>query len=259
MALKLHFSRSGKGPAVVLLHGLFGAGSNLGAVSRALQDECSVYSVDLPNHGRSGWLAQADLPMMADCLRQWMDDQTLTTASLVGHSLGGKVAMQLALEQPARVSALVVADIAPVVYPPHHDTVFAALDAVAVARCSSREAASGIMAGCIAEPGVIQFLLTSLRRGSDGIYDWRFNLEGIKAGYEAVRAAPVAEAPYPGPVLFIKGADSGYIVERHRDAILALFPAANVKAMPGCGHWLHAENPRLFNSIVRRFLTAQTG
>jgi esterase len=257
MTLKLHFNRTGEGPAVVLLHGLFGAGANLGALSRALQDERRVYSVDLPNHGRSGWLAQADLPMMADCLRHWMDEQQLTSASLVGHSLGGKVAMQLALEHPSRVAALVVADIAPVVYPPHHDAVFAALDAVAAARCTSREAASGIMAGYIQEPGVIQFLLASLQRGPGAIYDWRFNLEGIKAGYQAVRAAPLADAPYPGPVLFIKGADSAYIVEQHRDTMLALFPAASVKVMPGCGHWLHAQNPRLFNSIVRRFLDAQ--
>ncbi|RLA49292.1 MAG: alpha/beta hydrolase [Gammaproteobacteria bacterium] len=256
MAVKLHFTRSGTGPPVVLLHGLFGAGGNLGALVGALQDSFEVYSVDLPNHGRSGWLERADLPAMMQCLRHWMDEQQLSCASFVGHSLGGKVAMQLALQYSSRVAALIVADIAPVVYPPHHDAVFTALDAVVAGQCTSRQQATELMAVHIAEQGVIQFLLMSLQRGAGGIYCWRFNLEGIKAGYQAVRAAPLAEHAYRGPVLFIKGGESNYILEEHREDILGLFPRAKVKTMPGCGHWLHAQQPRLFNSIVSRFLQA---
>jgi len=257
MAFELHFTRGGSGPPVVLLHGLFGAGGNLGALARTLQERFDVYSLDLPNHGRSGWLEPADLPAMAGCLRHWMDEQQLPSASFVGHSLGGKVAMQLALEHADRVAALVVADIAPVVYPPHHDAVFAALDAVVAGHCTSRAQAAELMAAHIEEEGVIQFLLMSLQRGTDGIYRWRFNLEGIKKGYQAVRAAPLAEQAYAGPVLFIKGGESNYILEEHRQSILNLFPGAKVKTMPGCGHWLHAQQPRLFNSIVSRFLQDQ--
>jgi esterase len=257
MVFNLHFTRSGTGPPVVLLHGLFGAGGNLGALARALQGSFEVYSLDLPNHGRSDWLQQADLSTQVDCLRQWMQEQQLPCASFVGHSLGGKVAMQLALGHPSLVTALVVADIAPVVYPPHHDAVFAALDAVVAGQCTSRAQAAELMVEHIEEEGVRQFLLMSLQRGADGIYRWRFNLEGIKAGYQAVRAAPLAEHAYPGPVLFIKGGESDYILERHRESILALFPGAKVKTMPGCGHWLHAQQPRLFNGIVSRFLQAQ--
>jgi esterase len=257
MAFKLHFTRSGSGPPVVLLHGLFGAGGNLGALARALQESFDVYSLDLPNHGRSGWLERTDLSTLADCLRHWMDEQQLPRASFVGHSLGGKVAMQLALEHAGRVAALVVADIAPVVYPPHHDAVFAALDAVVAGQCTSRQRAAELMAAHIEEEGVIQFLLMSLQRDAEGIYRWRFNLEGIKAGYQAVRAAPLAEHAYAGPVLFIKGGESNYILEQHRESILGLFPGAKVKTMPGCGHWLHAQQPRLFNGIVSRFLQSQ--
>ena len=152
MALKLHVSRSGAGPPVVLLHGLFGAGGNLGALARALQDRFEVCSVDLPNHGRSGWSPQTDLAGMSLHLLEWMDDEALNAAAIVGHSLGGKVAMQLALEQPARVSALVVADIAPVAYPPQHDAVFAALQAVASAQCRSRKAAAELMHEYLEEP-----------------------------------------------------------------------------------------------------------
>lgn len=258
MTVNLHFSRIGSGPPVILLHGLFGSGSNLGALARALQAQFSVYSVDLPNHGRSGWLEVPDLSTLSAALAGWMQHHGLARASLVGHSLGGKVAMQLALERPAMAAALVVADIAPVSYPPGHDQVFAALEAVAAAQCRSRAEAAGLMAAHVAEEQVVQFLLTSLRRDDEGVYRWRFNVDGIRRGYAAVRDAPVATAPYRGPVLFIKGGDSAYIQERHRTHILNLFPAASMKIMPGCGHWLHAERPSLFNGLVSRFLLDQS-
>ncbi|MCP5130736.1 MAG: alpha/beta fold hydrolase [Pseudomonadales bacterium] len=253
----MHHTHSGEGPPVVLLHGLFGSGNNLGGLGRALQDSRSVYAVDLPNHGRSGWQGDATLATMADSVGNWMSHQGIMRAQFVGHSLGGKVAMQLALAQPRLVSAVVVADIAPVDYPPGHDSVFAALDAVAAGRCVSRSAAAELMSVHLQEQQVIQFLLTSLRRDADGLYRWRFNLEGLKRGYAAAWARPGAAGTYPGPVLFIKGGESNYIREEHRSHILSLFPQATMKIMPGCGHWLHAERPSLFNSLVRRFLLEQ--
>lgn len=242
---------------MVLLHGLFGSGNNLGALARALQDSYTVFSVDLPNHGRSAWQELNSLRAMADCLRDWMQQQGLASARFVGHSLGGKIAMQLALSQPQLVSALVVADIAPVDYPAHHDQVFAALNAVAGAGCDSRASAAQLMAQHLPEEQLAQFLLASLRLDTDGVYRWRFNLEGLQRGYAAVREAPIARAPYPGPVLFIKGGDSDYILAEHRSHILHLFPSAALKIMPGCGHWLHAQRPSLFNSLVRKFLLQQ--
>ena len=254
MSVKLHFNHSGKGPPVLLLHGLFGSGSNFGALARALQEHFCVYSVDLPNHGRSAWLDDADLAVTARSMADWLGHQGIAPVQIVGHSLGGKVAMQLALTRPELVTAVVVGDIAPVAYPPHHEAVFAALEAVVAAQCGSRQEAAQVMSGHLDEEQVIQFLLSSLRRDADGIYRWRFNLDGIKRGYSAVRAEPVATAPYTGPVLFIKGGDSDYIQSGHRSHILKLFPRADLKIMPGCGHWLHAQRPSLFNSLVRRFL-----
>jgi len=239
------------------MHGLFGSGGNLGALARSLASRYTVFSVDLPNHGRSAWLEQASLARLASAIVAWMDGEDIARAALVGHSLGGKVAMEIALSEPGRCAAAVVADIAPVSYPPHHDQVFAALDAVHEARVQSREQAAQVMANHLADEGVIQFLLMSLQRGEGGAYDWRFNLEGIKRDYAAVRAEPDVKSPFSGPVLFVKGGESDYILPQHRERVLALFPHAEVKVMPGCGHWLHAEQPTLFNSIVGRFLEEQ--
>jgi esterase len=252
----LHVRRAGEGPPVVLLHGLFGSGANLGTLARSLRDRFSVYSPDLPNHGRSAWLEAPDLSAMADALRRWMTAEGLQGAHLVGHSLGGKVAMQMALEEPARVLSLVVADIAPVEYPPRHDGVFTALAAVADGHCASREAAAGLMARYIEDERVIQFLLSSLERGEGDSMAWRFDLRGIESAYRSLSAAPQGGDPYPGAVLFIKGGASDYIQEAHRETIRRLFPAASVTVMPECGHWLHAEKPQLFNGIVGRFIEA---
>jgi esterase len=250
----LHAKRAGQGPAVILLHGLFGSGANLGALARSLREEFAVFSPDLPNHGRSCWSVNPDLPGMADSLCRWMDEEGLSRAHLVGHSLGGKIAMLLALRYPGRIESLVVADIAPVNYTAHHDGVFAALAAVADGQCASREEAARLMAPHLKEDAVIQFLLTSLQRDAQGQYGWRFDLEGIRAAYPALLAAPQGEQSYPGPVLFIKGGDSDYIQAQYWPAITSFFPAATVKVMPDCGHWLHAEKPQLFNGIVGRFL-----
>lgn len=258
MSAKLHSSVKGNGPDVVLLHGLFGSGNNLGALARSLAEHYTVHSLDLPNHGRSQWQVHGDIGAMADSVVQWMSGQGLESASLVGHSLGGKVAMQIALSHPSVVRALVVADIAPVAYPPRHDGVFAALAAVASPPCRSRKEAADRMEAYLSEPGVIPFLLSSLQRSDEGTYQWRFNLAGIREQYPSLSAAPPSAGSYSAPVLFISGGNSGYIKETHREAITSRFPRARLKIMAGCGHWLHAEKPELFNRLVADFLDVES-
>jgi esterase len=194
---------------------------------------------------------------MAAAVYAWIGQQGRQGAwHVVGHSLGGKVAMRLALDHPQAVRSLVIADIAPVSYPSHHDDVFAALRAVADAGCESRTAAAALMAEHLAEDTVIQFLLLSLRRGDDGRYQWRFNLDGLQRDYAALREGLVAGAPYAGPVLFVKGGESNYIRAAHRETTARLFPASRLRVMAGCGHWLHAEQPERFNQLVVEFLDA---
>ena len=251
----IHFNERGDGRPVIVLHGLFGNSNNLGALARSLAEHYRVYSLDLPNHGRSAWTEDTSLRAQADSLLEWMADQGLNQVAIAGHSLGGKVAMEMALQAPELVHALVVADIAPVAYPPHHDEVFAALDAVAAGGCTSRAQAQSVMQQFLQEDGVIDFLLMSLKRNASGCYDWRFNVAGLKQGYGAVRAAPEQGRTYAGPVLFVKGGDSDYILPEHREQVTGFFPSAELKTMPGYGHWLHAQQPALFNSIVGRFLS----
>ncbi|MEM1113634.1 MAG: alpha/beta fold hydrolase [Pseudomonadota bacterium] len=256
MAVNLHHQVIGQGEPVVLLHGLFGMGSNLGALARSLADDFTVYSVDLPNHGRSGWVDSMDLASMATAILGWSAREGIGSAHWLGHSLGGKIAMHIALNRPEQVRRLLVADIAPVAYPPRHQPVFAALEAVAAARCDSRRAAAALMDEHLEEPGVADFLLMSLARQADGHYDWRLNLKALKANYAALSAGLESERSFDAPTLFVKGEDSAYIRAEHRDVIEGLFPAASLKVIPGAGHWLHAQQPRLFNGVVGRFLRA---
>lgn len=256
MMATLHSKTLGQGEPAILIHGLFGQGTNLQAQAVALAEDYQVSMLDLPNHGRSLALDSTALAVMADELLNWLDAHHLDKVALLGHSLGGKVAMELALTHPDRVSALVVADIAPVTYTGRrHDNIFAGIRAVAAEQPASRREAGAVLARYIDDDGVIAFLLVSLTRGEQGHYNqWRFNWPVLEAGYSELLAAPAALGPYKGPVLFIKGAESDYLLAEHQSDVMRLFPRASIKVMAGCGHWLHAEQPRLFNNIVRRFL-----
>lgn len=254
-ASELHVREAGQGEPTMLLHGLFGNGANLGALARSLQPDYHVISPDLPGHGRSPVPDFFDLTGMATQLWAWLEGHSLNRVNLVGHSLGGKVAMQMALSRPEQVASLVVADIAPVAYKPSHDAVFAGLQAVAEASCGSRPEAQTVLEGHVQDAQVVQFLLSSLTRDGEGRYGWRFDHAALFKAYPLLLAAPTGGVAYEGPVLFIKGGASNYINDAQRGIIEQLFPAATLRVMADCGHWLHAEKPDLFNSMVRRFLS----
>jgi esterase len=244
--------QSGK-PAVVLIHGLFGSYENLGVIARSLSEQYLVVNVDVRNHGRSGHSADMNYRQMAGDLAQTLDELELTQVALLGHSMGGKLAMAFALLYPERVTKLILADIAPVAYPPRHNSIFAGLEAVDLALLTSRADADKQLAEYINEAGVRQFLLKSLVKDNDSFY-WRFNLAALKANYAALIGEPLMQGQYSGPVLFIKGGDSDYILPEHRPAILQLFPQAQAKIIQGTGHWLHAEKPAAFTKLVQDFL-----
>ncbi|MGL5037225.1 MAG: alpha/beta fold hydrolase [Aeromonas sp.] len=246
----LHFKEQGQGPVVILIHGLFGNLDNLGQLARALSPHYRVISVDLRNHGGSfhshdmSYLAQAsDILTLMDALK-------IANAHVVGHSMGGKVAMQLAKLAPMRITSLVVADMAPIAYPhSRHHAVFTGLNATLQAAPQSRREAERILTPYIEIPEVRQFLLKSFTH-TDAGWGWRFNVPILEQQYPHIMGWPADNRRFDGPVLFIKGGDSDYLQPQYRAASLAQFPAARMQIIVSAGHWLHAQQPALFNKWV---------
>lgn len=242
-------------PCVVLMHGLFGSLDNLRGLAKELCDDFCVLLVDLRNHGSSPRAESMALKHMAGDLFDTLDKLDIPVCHILGHSLGGKVAMVAALLHPRRVESLIIADIAPVTYGgSRHDDVFAALRSVDVARLSTRSEALGILRGRLTEPGIAEFLLKSLYKLDSGGFAWRFNVDVLHSEYRHVADWPEIEGSYSGPVRFIKGSESEYITGRSRDAVTALFPKASLRIINGAGHWLHAQKPAAFNRLVIEFL-----
>ncbi len=251
-AISLHSESRGEGEAVVLLHGLFGSASNLLSLSRSLEPHYRVIRMDLRNHGKSPHRDAMDIPAMALDVAGTLDELGVERAVLVGHSLGGKVAMQLASTQPKRVKKLVVADIAPVRYGRGHDAIIEALLAMDLRSLRNREQADELLRTVVQELPIRQFLLKNLIRDGDS-WAWRMNLPVIADCYDLLRDAPDQNV-YPGPTLFVRGELSRYIVDENRVAIMRQFPDSRLETIAGTGHWLHAEKPAEFNALVNGFL-----
>ena len=243
---------SGSGEPVVLLHGLFGSLENLGAIARLLARQYTVYSVDLPNHGRSPHVRGGNLATMAKLVRAWVDSEGLHGINLIGHSLGGKVAMEMSLSAPELVRRLVVVDIAPVAYPERHNDVFAGLRAICLQAISSRTQADHILSEYVQEDAVRTFLLKNLSKGEGG-FTWRMNLDDLEAQYPDLIAANRLGV-FPGPVLFLKGGLSDYITSTYKEEILQRFPSAQLREVENTAHWLHAEKPELVAKLISKFL-----
>lgn len=252
--MKLHFRlqparQPDEGLPVVFLHGLFGSLDNLGVLARPLEEHHPTLQVDLRNHGQSPHDAEAGYEAMAGDVMALLDELSWQKCILIGHSMGGKVAMALTEKIPDRIAALVVIDIAPVAYATrHHDQVFQALARVETAAVTQRSAAAQIMRGDIDDPAIIQFLLKSF--SSKG---WRFNLDALRASYPALigwREVPA----WQGPVLFIRGDRSPYLDDSYGDAIRRQFPHARAHVVAGAGHWVHAQKPDTVNRAIARFL-----
>lgn len=244
----------GQGEPLVMLHGLFGSLENLGGIARLLAERYQIHALDLRNHGRSPHAPEHSYPLMAEDVAAYLDQAGLERAHLLGHSMGGKVAMTLALTRPERVERLVVLDIAPVHYPPHHQDILAGLHQLDLARLASREEADRFLEAFVPELAVRQFLLKNLVRDGAGGFRWRINLAALSREYEEVMAGQESGQPFPRPVLFIKGGDSDYIREEQWPHIQRLFPQATLRVIPQTGHWLHAEKPNVVAATARRFL-----
>jgi len=254
--VELNFSQHGdQGPPLIILHGLFGSARNWQGIAKQLSDRFSVYTVDLRNHGSSAHADSMDYRSMAADVLFFMQQQGIDSAVLIGHSMGGKVAMQLALSNPERFERLVVVDIAPVAYKHNFDDVLEGLYHVPVDSIKSRKEADQYLAEKITTLSLRQFLLQNLVTNSEGAYQWRVNLTGIEQSMPAIMDfSSVMDETFSKPSLFINGGQSSYLSARYRPAATKLFPQALFQTVDGAGHWPHVESPLEFMAFLNAFL-----
>jgi esterase len=250
----LSVSVKGEGKPVIILHGLFGSSDNLARVAIELEKNYTVYRIDLRNHGNSFHDDEMNYSIMVDDLKKTMDHYKIVRANLIGHSMGGKVAMAFALTYPSSMQKLIVADIAPVTYSPHHTAILKGLNSLPLESVVNRKEADRYLAEHIEEPGVRQFLLKSLDFSDKNSAVWKFNLSAILKNYDNILSGNDFFGQFEGETLFIAGGKSDYIKSDYKEKIITLFPKAQLKIIPETSHWLHAEKPRVFISICQRFL-----
>ncbi len=252
----LHAVEMGQGAPVVLLHGLFGAAQNWAGVQKRLASaERRVIALDLRNHGGSGQDAAMDYPTMAADVAETLAALGAFPAAVLGHSMGGKVAMLLALQRPEAVRRLCVADIAPVAYPPRLRQTVAAMQAVPLRAGMTRREADAALAEGQEDASLRAFLLQNLRFETDPP-QWRIGLGQIDAAMPALEGFPDVQGSFAGPTLFVNGGASDFVKPEYLPRIRALFPAARFATVAGAGHWLHAEKATEFLALVEPFLSA---
>lgn len=239
-------------PAIIIIHGLFGDKDNLKSLARELSEDYYCILPDARNHGESFHSDSMTYPDMAEDIIKLADSLNLEQFYLVGHSMGGKIAMETCIKAPERIKAAIFADISPAAYDGTHDSILDALSNLDIDQIKSRGDADKQLAETISEKGVRQFLLKNLKKTDDG-YQWRLNLKALRENYQQISTA-VSKGQYDGPVLFIKGGSSNYLTEKHQQDVAARFSNASVKVIEGAGHWLHAEKPRIFNRLVIEFI-----
>ena len=252
--MQLHFKESGQGGAVVLLHGLFGSSDNWHPIAVRLAEKFHVFAVDHRNHGHSPHSAEMDYPVMAADVDRFFAARGLESAMVIGHSMGGKTAMQLALHFPHRVEKLVVVDMAPRAYATAHDKIFAALLALDLPKFQNRTQIEEVLAPEIPNPVLRRFLLKNLGRNPAGGFVWKINLRDIAENYWKLREPVAGGAPFTKPTLFIRGGKSKYIQPEDEPLIRDWFPASQIRAIEEAGHWVHADAPEEFLRLVMSFL-----
>jgi len=254
--MKLNAIERGDGPeTVVFLHGLFGRARNLGFLQREASQTFRTIALDLRNHGASPH-GPVSYPAMAQDVLETLDDLGIERFSVVGHSMGGKVAMMLALADPDRVTRLMVADMAPARTQQGHGDMIAKLDAITFPSELTRSGALALLEPITGSRAVAELMAQNV--SLDGAPGWAIGFDEITQGISLIEGWPDSQAaPYDGPALFLRGGNSNYVRPDHHALIHALYPQARILTLEGAGHWLHAEQPRPFIATMMAFLTGQ--
>lgn len=251
--MKLNFVKLGEGSPLIILHGVFGALDNLMSVAKELAEHHTVYLVDQRNHGKSPHSDEFNYEVMAEDLKEFINDNDIERPAILGHSMGGKTAMKFAITHTNMWDKLIVVDISPKAYPVHHQTILKGLKSIDMDKLGSRSDADKKLAQYVDDLGTRQFLLKNLSRSKDG-YSWKLNLKAIDENIEAIGEGLEERLATEKEVLFIRGEKSDYI--RNEDYILInqIFPNARIETVEGAGHWVHAEKPKELIELVLSFL-----
>jgi esterase len=252
--MELHYKILGHGEPLVILHGLFGTSDNWAGLARQYAEHHTVVLVDLRNHGRSPHHPEMSYPHMAEDVVRLLEREWIHRINLIGHSMGGKVAMHMALEHPDLVDRLMVVDIGVKAYPGGHETIFEALRRLPIAEIRSRSEAEESLRQWIPEDDIVQFLLKNLAREGDG-FRWKMNLEAIALHYPRILEAVEARDSFDKPTRFLRGGHSRYIEDADWSGIREIFPNSELITIPQSGHWVHAEQPQAFLQESLRFFS----
>ena len=255
MVLDLEYSETGSGTPLMIMHGLFGWKRNWSSIGKRLGKQTRVFTLDMRNHGLSPWHDDMTYGDMADDLQQFIDHHDLKTPVLLGHSMGGKAAMTLALRQPGLTRGIIVADIAPVRYSHDYDDHIGIMQGIDLKTVTSRQQVDEILSRSFDDAGLRAFLLQNLDRDEAG-FRWRINLSSIKNHMQDILDFPEfsGDVRYDGPALFLKGETSDYINKDNEHTIRKLFPKARIETVKNAGHWVQAEQPEAVIHHVQEFL-----
>ena len=256
--MKLNFKKVGEGSKVVLiLHGLFGSLDNWMTHAKLLSEQdFTVYLIDQRNHGRSPHDSIFDYESMAADLNEFINDHAISNPYLVGHSMGGKTVMQFAVSYTTTIKKLIVVDIAPKTYPPHHETIIEAFRSVDINGITKRSEAQEAMSEIISDVGVMQFLLKNLDRKKEGGFQWKVNLDVVIDNIENVGQTFDSSLSNTVETLFIRGGKSNYILDEDRSLLKKFFPNSNLLTIKDAGHWVHAEQFEKFTKVLIHYLNA---
>ena len=255
IAYQLSKSNNPNAQNMVIIHGLLGSGDNWKSIANQLNDTHNVYSLDLPNHGQSKSLETFNYPILANLIAAFITNYQLEGCVLLGHSMGGKVAMQLAHNHPALISKLIVVDIAPKHYENSHQLIFKAIASVDLPNVKQRRDVDKQMSDLIPQMGVRQFILKSLSKNKEtGLFEWLFNWEYLLSQYEQIADAPALLNIIEIPTLFIKGETSDYLQAQDQSIIKTAFSDSKARMIIGAGHWPHVEKQEMFLKELKRFL-----
>jgi esterase len=260
--LSLNYKEYGSGTDIIIvLHGFLGSLDNWHTLATEWAGKnLHVYTIDQRNHGRSPHTKDHSIQLMANDLYDFMKQQRISSAIVLGHSMGGKVAMQFALDHPEHTSKLIVADMAPRGYRGGaHDDVFRAIRNVDLSKAQLRKDVEQAMAEYLGDFGTRQFVMKSLDRVDEGHYRWKFNIDVLEHEYPDMIREVNSEHAFKKPVLFVKGGNSLYIQDKDLPLIEKLFPDYILKTIENAGHWLHADSPKAFSEIILEFINSTGG